>query len=108
MDALIMKNPPHPGLSVRVGCLEPANLSVTEAAKKLGVSRQALNNLVNEKANLSIDMSIRLAKAFGGTPDGWMRLQLQYDMSTIEDRAKTIKVDPIIFESNEDQYAKVA
>ncbi len=87
-----MKNPPHPGFSVREDCLLPHGLSVTDAARVLGVSRSALNNLVNEKADLSWDMAIRLTKAFGGTPEGWMRLQFQFDASRIEDRSKRIKV----------------
>lgn len=87
-----MKNPPHPGFSVRVDCLEPHGLSVTEGAKALGVSRSALSNLVNGRADLSWDMAIRLAKAFGGTPDGWMRLQFQFDASQVEVRSKRIKV----------------
>ena len=92
MNALKMKNPPHPGLSVRVDCLEPYGLSVTEGAKILGVSRSALSNLVNQNADLSWDMAIRLAKAFGGTADGWMRLQFQYDAARVEERSKHIKV----------------
>lgn len=92
MKAMKMKSPPHPGYSVRVDCLKPHGLSVTEAAKILGVSRSALSNLVNENADLSWDMAIRLAKAFGGTADGWMRLQFQYDAAQVEERAKHIKV----------------
>jgi antitoxin HigA-1 len=92
MRTLKMKNPPHPGLSVRVDCLDPHGLSVTEAAKILGVSRSALSNLVNESADLSWDMAIRLAKAFGATPEGWMRLQFQYDASQVEERSRAIKV----------------
>jgi antitoxin HigA-1 len=92
MKALKMKNPPHPGFSVWVDCLEPHGLSVTEGAKILGVSRSALSHLVNESADLSWDMAIRLAKAFGGTPEGWMRLQFQYDAAQVEERAKKIKV----------------
>ena len=61
-----MKNPPHPGLSVRHDCLEPLGLSVTEGAKVLGVTRQAMNNLVSGKAGISAEMAIRLEKAFGG------------------------------------------
>ena len=60
-----MKNPPHPGKVVRVSCLEPLGLSVTGGAKALGVSRQALSNLVNGRARVSSEMAIRLAKAFG-------------------------------------------
>ena len=92
MKALQMKNPPHPGFSVRVDCLEPHGLSVTEGAKVLGVSRSALSHLVNENADLSWDMAIRLAKAFGGAPEGWMRLQFQYDAAQVKERAKRIKV----------------
>ena len=92
MKALKMKNPPHPGFSVRVDCLEPHGLSVTEGAKVLGVSRSALSNLVNGGAPLSWEMAIRLAKAFGGTPEGWMRLQFQYDASQVEERSKRIQV----------------
>lgn len=92
MKALNMKHPPHPGLSVRADCLEPHGLTVTEAAKVLGVSRSALSHLVNENADLSWDMAIRLAKAFGSTPEGWMRLQFQYDAAQVEERAKRIKV----------------
>ena len=82
LKALKMKNPPHPGFSVRVDCLEAHGLSVTEGAKALGVSRSALSHLVNESADLSWDMAIRLAKAFGSTPEGWMRLQFQYDAAS--------------------------
>ena len=92
MKALRMKNPPHPGFSVRVDCLEPHELTLTEGAKVLGVSRSALSHLVNESADLSWDIAIRLAKAFGGTPEGWMRLQFQYDASQVEERAKKINV----------------
>ncbi len=88
MKALKMKSPPHPGLSVRVDCLEPHGLSVTDGAKVLGGSRSALSHLVNENADLSWDMAIRLAKAFGSTPEGWMRLQFQYDAAQVERRPR--------------------
>lgn len=77
----MMKTPPHPGQSIRHDCLEPLALSVTEGAKALGVSRQALNNLVNGKSGISPEMAIRLSKAFGGTPEVWLRLQMAYDLS---------------------------
>jgi addiction module HigA family antidote len=92
LKALKMKNPPHPDFLVCVDCLEPHGLSVTEGAKALGVSRSALSHLVNESADLSWDMSIRLAKAFGSTPEGWVRLQFQYDAAQVEERSKKIKV----------------
>jgi len=89
-----MKNPPHPGLGVKVDCLEPYGLSITEGAKILGVTRQTLSLLVNKKTALSWDMAIRLSKAFGSTPDGWMGLQFQYDVAQAEKRARQIKVKP--------------
>lgn len=94
MKALKMKNPAHPGFLVRVDCLEPYGLSVTDGSKILGVSRSALSNLVNKKADLSWDMAIRLSKVFGSTPEGWMRIQFQYDATKVEERAKKIRVKP--------------
>jgi addiction module HigA family antidote len=66
-----MKNPPHPGRVVRQECLEPPGLSVTDAAKALGVSRNALSELINERRGISPEMAIRLDKAFGGGADAW-------------------------------------
>lgn len=87
-----MKNPPHPGLSVRHDCLEPLGLSVTEAAKKLGVSRKQLSDIVNGHAGLSPEMSIRLDKAFGGGAETWFRLQAAYDLAQAMKHAARIKV----------------
>jgi addiction module HigA family antidote len=87
-----MKNPPHPGLSVRHDCLEPLGLSVTEGAKVLGVTRQAMNNLVSGKAGISAEMAIRLEKAFGGGAEIWLRLQGAYDLAQAEKHAGKIKV----------------
>jgi len=90
-----MKHPPHPGKHVRMTCLEPLSLSVTAAARALGVSRQALNNLVNEKAGISPEMAIRMEKLGWGTADGWLRLQMNYDLSQVRLRADHIRVRPI-------------
>ena len=87
-----MKNPPHPGLSVSADCLEPLGLTVTDAAKALGVSRQALNNLIHGQAAISPEMAIRLDKAFGGGADTWLRLQAAYDLAQAEKKADKIKV----------------
>jgi addiction module HigA family antidote len=73
-----MFQPPHPGLSVKIDCIEPAGLSLTEGAKALGVSRQTLRMLVNGTAGVSPDIARRLAKAFGGTAELWLRLQLAH------------------------------
>jgi addiction module HigA family antidote len=87
-----MKNPSHPGLSVRHDCLEPLGISVTEGAKILGVTRQTLNNLVNCKAAISPEMAIRLDKAFGGGAETWLRLQAAYDLAQAVKHADKIKV----------------
>jgi addiction module HigA family antidote len=87
-----MKNPPHPGHSVREDCLEPLNLSVTDGAKALGVTRQALNNLVNGKSGISPEMAIRLHKAFGGGANIWLGLQMDYDLAQALKNEHAIKV----------------
>lgn len=96
---MAMKNPPHPGLSVRADCLEPLGLSVTQAAKALGVSRQALNNLLSGKAAISAEMAIRLDKAFGGGAETWLRLQAAYDLAQAKKRASEINVERVTAES---------
>lgn len=88
-----MKNPPHPGLSIRHDCLEPLGLSVTEAAKRLGVSRKQLSDLLNGHAGISPEMAIRLDKAFGGGAETWYRLQAAYDLAQAMKRAGQIKVE---------------
>jgi antitoxin HigA-1 len=88
-----MKNPPHPGLSVRHDCLEPLGLSVTEAAKKLGVSRKQLSDVVNGHSGISPEMAIRLDKAFGGGAETWLRLQAAFDLAQAMLHADQIKVD---------------
>ena len=87
-----MKNPPHPGLSVRHDCLEPLGLSVAEGAKVLGVTRQAMNNLVSGKAVISAEMAIRLEKTFGGGAETWLQMQSAYDLAQAEKHAGKIKV----------------
>ena len=88
-----MHNPPHPGEIVRRECLEPLGLTVTRAAQGLGVTRQALSNLVNEKAGVSVEMAHRLSQAFGSTPETWLRIQMAYDLWQTKDRAKEIEVE---------------
>ena len=75
-----MHNPPHPGEIIREFCVEPLNLTVTDAAKALGVTRKTLSALLNGKAGVSPEMAIRLSRVFGRTPEGWLRLQLQFDL----------------------------
>ena len=90
-----MRDPPHPGLSVRRDCLEPLNLTVTEAARRLRVSRKQLSELVNCRSGISPRMAIRLDKAFGGGADTWYRLQSAYDLAQAMKSADRIDVDRI-------------
>src|ERR1019366_5784258 len=91
-----MKEPPHPGLSVRHDCLEPLGLTITDGAKVLGVSRQALNSLVNGKGGMSPEMAIRLDKAFGGTTEAWLALQTAYDLAQARKKEHLITVKPYV------------
>ena len=88
-----MHNPPHPGEIVRHECLEPLGLTVTRAAHGLGVTRQALSDLVNGKAGVSVEMAIRLSKAFGSTPRTWLGMQTAYDLWHARERAEHIEVE---------------
>ena len=87
-----MKDPPHPGGSIRRACLEPLGLSVTAGANVLGVTRQALSNVINGKSGISPEMAIRLTKAFGSTPETWLRMQLAYDLAAARKNERKIKV----------------
>jgi addiction module HigA family antidote len=89
---MVMQNPPHPGGIVRRQCLGPLGLSVTKAAAGLGVTRQALSDLVNEIASVSVEMAILLSKAFGSTPETWLGLQMAYDLWQARERAAEIEV----------------
>lgn len=90
-----MKNPPHPGEHLRHDYLEPLGLSITAAARPLGVARQTLNNLVNGSAGISPEMAIRLSKAFGGSPAVWLGMQMQYDLAQAMRNADAIKVERV-------------
>ena len=87
-----MHDPPHPGRVVRQECLEPLGLTVTKAARVLGVTRQAVNNLVNGHSGISPEMAIRLSKAFGGSPEVWLRMQMNYDLAQVRKREAEIDV----------------
>jgi len=90
-----MKNPPHPGRIVRQECIEALGLTATEAAKRLGVTRQALNNLVNGKGGILAEMAVRLSKAFESSPEVWLGLQMEYDLAQVEKEAHNIKVNRV-------------
>ena len=87
-----LKNPVHPGEIIKHDCLEPLGLSVTHAAQVLGVTRPTVSKLINGRASISPEMAVRLAKAFGSTPEFWLRLQLNYDLAQVNARSDEIKV----------------
>jgi addiction module HigA family antidote len=89
---MAMKNPPHMGGFVWQEILEPLGLTVSEAAVALGVSRQALSNLLNEHAALSAEMALRIEKAFGPRLEHLMRMQLAYDVAQARSRERSIRV----------------
>lgn len=89
---MAMHNPPHPGETIRALCLEPLGLTVTAAAGGLGVSRKALSELLNGHSRISPSMAVRLAKAFGGSAESWLRQQMQYDLWQVQKQAGKIKV----------------
>ena len=90
-----MKNPPHPGEIVRYDCIEALGLSVSSSAAALGVTRQALSNLVNGSSGISPEMAIRLEKAFGSTAEQWLRMQMAYDLAQARKSGAKIKVKRI-------------
>ena len=92
---MAIHNPVHPGAIVREDCLKPLGLSVTRGARHLGVGRQTLSNLVNEKAAVSVEMAYRLSKAFGSTPETWLGMQLAFDLARSRHLEQAIRVERI-------------
>jgi len=87
-----MHNPPHPGEVLRRLCLEPLGLTVTQAAKALGVSRKTLSAILNGHAGISPEMAVRLSLAFGTTAESWLNQQVQYDLWQAERQRKKLRV----------------
>jgi addiction module HigA family antidote len=88
-----MHNPPHPGEVLRELCLEPLDLSVSEAAKALGVSRKTLSAILNGRAGISPEMAVRLSIAFDTSAESWLTQQTQYDLWVAEKRRKSLRVE---------------
>jgi addiction module HigA family antidote len=87
-----MHNPPHPGEILRELCLAPLALTVTDAARALGVSRKTLSSILNGRAGISAEMAVRLSIAFNTTPESWLTQQVQYDLWQAERRRKALRV----------------
>ena len=90
-----MHNPPHPGEIIRQLCLEPLDMTVTDAASALGVSRKTLSALLNGRAGISPEMAVRLSIAFGTSSESWMNQQTQYDLWHAEKRRKDLRVSRV-------------
>ncbi len=88
-----MHNPPHPGEVLRELCLKPLGLSVSEAARALGVSRKTLSTILNGRAGISPEMAIRLSIAFDTSAESWLNQQTQYDLWAAEKRRKSLRVE---------------
>jgi addiction module HigA family antidote len=84
----------HPGTTIRRDCVEKNGLSVTEAARILGVDRQTLSNLLNARSGISPEMAVRLEKAFGTSAREWLLRQLDFELAEVMRRAKAIRVEP--------------
>jgi antitoxin HigA-1 len=87
-----MHNPPHPGEVLRELCIEPLELTITETAEALGVSRKTLSAILNGRAGISPEMAIRLSKAFGTSAESWLNQQMQYDLWQAEKTVGDVKV----------------
>ena len=90
-----MYNPPHPGEVLKELCLEPLGISVTEAARALGVSRKTLSAVLNKHAGISTEMAIRLSLAFDVSAESWLNQQTQYDLWQTRQRQPTLKVEKL-------------
>jgi addiction module HigA family antidote len=88
-----MRNPPHPGETLRELCLEPLGISVSGAAKALGVSRKTLSAIVNGRSGVSPEMAIRLSIAFGTSAESWLNQQTQYDLWLAEKSRRNLRVE---------------
>lgn len=91
----MMHRTPHPGEFIWEVCLEPLNITITEAARKLGVTRKTLSELIHGKTGISTEMALRLAKAFNTTPESWLTQQMNYDLWKAKQKKETIKVEPL-------------
>lgn len=89
---MLMKNPPHPGRIIRQECIEALGLTVTAAAAGLGVARKTLSEILNGRSGISPGMALRLARAFGSSPEMWLGLQMDYDLAQAQKKAGKIKV----------------
>ncbi|PYO03222.1 MAG: addiction module antidote protein, HigA family [Candidatus Rokuibacteriota bacterium] len=91
-----MHNPPHPGEIIKTLCLEPLGLTVTQAAKALGVSRKTLSAILNGRGGVSPEMAVRLSMAFGTSSESWLNQQSQYDLWHAEQSRRKLRVRKLV------------
>lgn len=84
----------HPGEFLKSELIEANGLTITEASAMLKVSRQALSNILNQKADVSPEMALRISTVFGGSPDIWLRLQAKYDLEKAAKKISKFKLQP--------------
>ncbi len=92
---MLMHNPPHPGEVLKELCIEPLGLTVTDAAKGLGISRKTLSSILNGKAGISPEMAVRLSIAFNTSSESWLNQQSQYDLWQAEQRRGELQVEQL-------------
>ncbi|MGD2091691.1 MAG: HigA family addiction module antitoxin [Candidatus Aminicenantes bacterium] len=93
---MLMNNPPHPGEVIKELCLEPLGLSITEAARALGVSRSELSAIINGRKKINPEMAVRLSIAFNTTSESWLNQQMQYDLWQAEQYRSSLDVTPLV------------
>lgn len=91
---MIMFDPPHPGEILKEDYLIPLELTITQLAKSIGVSRKNLSEILNEKTGISAEMAIRLSKAFNTTPELWLGMQKEYELAKA--MKKEIQVEQLV------------
>lgn len=96
-----MYSPPHPGEVIRELCLDALSISVTDAAKGLSVTRKTLSSILNGRAGVSPEMAVRLSKAFGSTPEHWLRMQNAFDLWRIRKKTKSLRIKRYSVEETE-------
>lgn len=90
-----MHNPPHPGEIIKGLWLDPMGISITQAAKAIGVSRKTLSKIINKKGSIMPEMALRLSLAFGNSPESWMGHQIAYDLWQAEQKKDKLNVTPL-------------
>jgi len=90
-----MHNPPHPGEIIKGLWLNPMGITITQAAKAIGVSRKTLSKIINGQSSITPEMAVRLSIALGGSPESWMGHQVAYDLWQVEQRKEVLNATPL-------------